>query len=337
MKFVVILFSLVAFNVSANEAVLDSIRSEKRSEGLYVIHKVDEKETLYSIAKRYGGDITQIIEHNKILYNTINIGQVLEVLVTQKMPEPTQQDPKEVDGVHLIKDGETLYSISKKYDVKVRELKKWNKLKGNEIAIGSPIKVSKNGDVSKFELSKEVPTSHEENPELKAPTKPAETYDSHKVQTGETLHSIARQHNIEIDSLKSWNGLTSNYLFIGQLLRVKKPENTSTASLGKNESTKGIMVNEKDSEKTYEEGIASFIESMNTSKYLALHATLPTGTKIEVRNLMNNQTVQAKVVGRLPKTGPNDNLLVRLSKSAYDQLGILDSKARVEVSYLKGQ
>ena len=76
---------------------------------------------------------------------------------------------------------------------------------------------------------------------------------------------------------------------------------------------------------------------MNTSKYLALHRHLPIGTNIEVKNLMNGQLVHVKVVGKLPNTGLNKKLIVRLSKAAYDQLGILDSKARVEVSYFKTQ
>ncbi|MEO1257112.1 MAG: peptidoglycan-binding protein, partial [Bacteroidota bacterium] len=88
-------------------------------------------------------------------------------------------------------------------------------------------------------------------------------------------------------------------------------------------------------ERVFEEGVASVIESMKTSRFLALHRTLPIGTNLKVRNLMNNQVVHVKVVGKLPSTGLNKNLLLRLSQPAYDQLGILDSKSRVEVSYSK--
>ncbi len=72
-----------------------------------------------------------------------------------------------------------------------------------------------------------------------------------------------------------------------------------------------------------------------TNKYLALHRTLPIGTQLEVRNLMNNFKVYVKVVGKLPDTGVNENIVVRLSGSAYETLGVVDPRIRVEISYFK--
>ena len=42
-----------------------------------------------------------------------------------------------------------------------------------------------------------------------------------------------------------------------------------------------------------------------------------------------------RVVGPIPDTGVNDKLVVKISKSAYDRLGAIDPKFRVEVTYYK--
>ena len=76
------------------------------------------------------------------------------------------------------------------------------------------------------------------------------------------------------------------------------------------------------------------IENMDdTDKYLALHKDLPIGSLIEVRNLMNNKKVYVRVVGQLPQTGLNENVIVRLTSRSFKQLGILDARARVEIVY----
>ena len=85
-----------------------------------------------------------------------------------------------------------------------------------------------------------------------------------------------------------------------------------------------------------ESGLAELIEGSESSrKYLALHRTAKAGTIIKIRNELNNREVFVRVAGVLPPTGVNDNLVVKLSKSAYDRLGAIDQKFRVEVTYYK--
>ena len=83
-----------------------------------------------------------------------------------------------------------------------------------------------------------------------------------------------------------------------------------------------------------EVGIAAPIASSGTDKYLALHKTAPIGTIMQVKNQMNGQSVYVRVIGALPDTGENDNILVRLSPRAVQKLGTTDSKFRVETSYV---
>jgi hypothetical protein len=58
---------------------------------------------------------------------------------------------------------------------------------------------------------------------------------------------------------------------------------------------------------------------------------------MRVRNEMTNLSVFVRVVGKLPATGANNNVLIRLSTAAQAALGALDEKVRVEVSYVPSQ
>lgn len=69
--------------------------------------------------------------------------------------------------------------------------------------------------------------------------------------------------------------------------------------------------------------------------YLALHRTAPMGTILKVRNEMNNREVFVRVQGKLPDTALTDKVIIRISRSAYDRLGAIDPRFRVEVTYYK--
>lgn len=55
---------------------------------------------------------------------------------------------------------------------------------------------------------------------------------------------------------------------------------------------------------------------------------------MQVRNEMNNLSVFVKVVGKLPDTGANDKLVVKITQKAYERLAAVDKRFRVEVTYL---
>ncbi len=65
-----------------------------------------------------------------------------------------------------------------------------------------------------------------------------------------------------------------------------------------------------------------------------MHKTAPVGTIMQVKNAGNGQSVYVRVIGKLPDTGENNNILVRLSPRAVQKLGTNDSRFRVETSYV---
>ena len=102
---------------------------------------------------------------------------------------------------YIIKKGDTLYSISRKFNIPINTLKQINNLQDNNLSIGQKIYLT---DFNKNNNSK-----------------------TYIVQRGDTLYAIAKKYNIPLERLKVINGLTDNILQIGQMLIIEneKDEN----------------------------------------------------------------------------------------------------------------
>jgi LysM repeat protein len=82
----------------------------------------------------------------------------------------------------------------------------------------------------------------------------------------------------------------------------------------------------------YERGLGGMIEnSESTQKHLALHRTLPNGTMLVVKNAANGRTAVVKIIGKLPDTGDNDKVIIKVSKLTYDALLARGKKFAVEL------
>ncbi|MDX2305047.1 MAG: LysM peptidoglycan-binding domain-containing protein [Microscillaceae bacterium] len=82
-----------------------------------------------------------------------------------------------------------------------------------------------------------------------------------------------------------------------------------------------ISENAQAQSKFYERGLAEIIpDGQKTGKNLALHRSLPVGKKIGVRNPVNGRVITIEIVGRLPDTGANEKIILKVSEAAYRQL-----------------
>lgn len=131
---------------------------------------------------------------------------------------------------YVVKQGETLYSISKKLDVNVAELKQWNNLDGNNIAIDQVLIYYRQD-----EESEELPTTSEDSGSLIKQQEYSEN-DFYLVKSGDNLYSIARTHNMTVDELKALNNLESNIIHVGQQLAVRKLSVGPSVSLSAEEA-----------------------------------------------------------------------------------------------------
>ncbi|NJN41207.1 MAG: LysM peptidoglycan-binding domain-containing protein [Flammeovirgaceae bacterium] len=239
----------------------DSLRMETENGKTFVIHQVDARETLYGISKRYNSPIAGILEFNPMADAGLDVGQILKIPYVSKSKTATAQGVT----VHRVAAKETLYSISKQYNVTVDDIKVWNNLKDNSLSQGQEliIKAAPAGKTT------DVSTIQQQS--LKG---------VHTVTSGETLFGISRQFGVSVDDLKKWNGLTSGELTVGQVLFVTQPMNTpvETKTITKTSGTdnSSIVISEgiPGSDEMKEAGLAELIEGTEGNrKYLALHRT----------------------------------------------------------------
>jgi len=71
----------------------------------------------------------------------------------------------------------------------------------------------------------------------------------------------------------------------------------------------------------------------DNGKFLALHQKAKIGSTIELRNVMLNRTIKAKVIGRIPQNVYPDDIQVLLGPTAAKSLGVIDTKFSVEIRY----
>jgi len=113
-----------------------STESEKKK-GKAVSYIVKDGDNLTSIADKYDVTVDQIKDWNDLDGDKIYSGQLLKIYSSKGAPD--KKDFK--SQYHIVKKGETLSSIADAYDVDVSDLKKWNKLKSDEILVGEKLKI----------------------------------------------------------------------------------------------------------------------------------------------------------------------------------------------------
>lgn len=110
---------------------------------------------------------------------------------------------------HKVKQGETLYSIARMYNVQLGEILLWNNLSLRDgIKVDQVLKISSPEEEASAELSE--PVIKEDN------------YIIHEVATGETMYKIARDHNVTIKDVMQWNNKSDFGVSIGEKLKIKK-------------------------------------------------------------------------------------------------------------------
>jgi LysM repeat protein len=352
-KLLIVTFSF--FNLHTPK---DSVGVETINGKVFVIHKVDEKETLYAISRRYHTTVEVIVQYNPSAGSALEIGQMLKVPYTKPTgsTSSTKSGKSNSGGVtHVVADGETLFGISKVYNVSVDEIRQWNNLSDNSLALGQELIIKKKG---------QAVTAQPKSSNVITPPAQKSKVGAHTVAAGETMFSISKKYNISVQQLKEWNSLSTNEISIGQVLFVSEPEHgvatAQTAPVQKEtpvviapkqpepvreikevkpqpkETTITITEAVKGSDEIQESGVAELIEGTDGNrKYLALHRTAPIGTILKVKNEMNNREVFVRVMGKLPDIAATDKVIIRVSKSAYDRLGAIDQRFRVQVTYYK--
>ena len=356
LRFLLLLTLLATAGVHAAPALpKDSIGLERRNGRTFVLHRVEAQETLYAIARRYNATVADVRDANPGETETLSIGQVLRVPLADALPSAATQRA----GTHLVAPSQTLFAISRQYNVTVEELRRWNQLSGNELAVGQTLVVSPPG-LAAAPAGPAIATNAPDvaaagtTPRAMAPETPPGGSDNtplpasyHRVGAGETLYAVAQRYAVSVEALRRWNGLSSDEITPGQMLAVATSEATDPPSSATDAPTPPVAdpaftgevttrtVNVTGHDKVIETGLAEVIDNTpETSRYLALHRSAPVGTILQIKNERNGRTVFVRVVGALPDTGSNNKVVVRISQKAYERLEARDRRFLVECSYI---
>lgn len=121
-------------------------------------------------------------------------------------------------NIHIVRSGENLGLIAKKYHVYVSQIKSWNGLRSNTIYPGQKLVLFGAGS-SKYFKTSSVPVNR------------SSVKSNHKVKSGENLGIIAKKYKCTTTDLKEWNNLKNSKIYPNQNLIVYKPEAKSNASV----------------------------------------------------------------------------------------------------------
>ena len=224
-------------------------------------HKVKRGDDLAEIADRYDVSVSDIKKWNKLKKNKAPLGKNLKIVTTERIAsrvKKTKVDstavaatPKaiapnsntiaqvsaketkvykeekvvsfqDVTKFYKVKKGDNLGEISEKYDVAISDLKKWNKLKNNNVPLGKKLKIITNErvvtTVKKLVKSENIAIADKTKKE--AATISDKAVDFYVVQTGDNLSTVAKKYNVSVDDLKKWNNLQDNTIQLESKLKV---------------------------------------------------------------------------------------------------------------------
>lgn len=180
-------------------------------------HIVQSGESLWGISKKYNVSVDELRAWNNLTGSDgLHPGQELvlreaktENTATETIETPLELEPSKVK-IHIVQPGESLWAISRKYDVTVDQIKEWNAMSESDgLYPGQELKLTarEQADIAN-------PTTEEST----EPTQP-KTY---TVEPGDTLYGIAQKFGLSIEELKSLNAKQSNELSVGEELKVSK-------------------------------------------------------------------------------------------------------------------
>lgn len=205
-------------------------------------HKVKSGESIYSLAKKYDVKVADIYDLNPGLKGTV-LGLNTLVSIPNSKSNKEEKTPKIEKAAtvvetkkeapiainqsvisHLVKQKETLYSISKKYGVTMESICEMNpELKTANLKVGALLIITNQNYIpqTKEEVKSEVKT--EPATAIVTKTELAVTADvTHKVQPKETLFKISKKYGVTVVELQKLNPNLPSGLPVGYTLIVKK-------------------------------------------------------------------------------------------------------------------
>jgi peptidoglycan endopeptidase LytE len=181
------------------------------SQEKYIKHKISKGENLTVIAKKYGVKAKDISKANPNAPKILKLNSILLIpnnnqISESKLPETVANN---TPGLHEVQAKETLWGISKKYNVLVDDLKKANpSLETEGLKIGQKIAIPSNS----------IAVSEKPIDDLKIVT---DVEVEVEVQPKETKYAIAKRYGLTVTELEKQNPFIKGKLPVGYVLKIR--------------------------------------------------------------------------------------------------------------------
>jgi membrane-bound lytic murein transglycosylase D len=213
-------------------------------------HKVKKGDNLGEISDKFGVSVAEVKKWNRLKGTNIPVGKSLKIIKNERVVTTVRREVKadknavetsiasteneKKSDFYVVEKGDNLFSISKKFNVSLEDLKKWNNLDGLNVEQGSKLALAENEQI-------EVEATN--NAEVKIT--------EHIVEKGETIGSIAKKYDVSVSDIKDWNNIDNNTIHLGNKLIVSKKYFISSDSKNNPTKKESIASNDRNEVKLY--------------------------------------------------------------------------------------
>ena len=197
----------------------------------YYVHNVVQGDTFYSLSKRYGVDEATIRENNPHLAEGLKTGLVIKIPVVRAESRPlSERKMSRLFDTHVVNQGETAYSISRRYGISLQTLIEDNPgFDPAHLSIGQKInvRIKSQGQTHPEQIKEEIAQYTENLNSVST------HFTHHAVKQGETLYSLSRSLNIPVDTLAKYNAEElKDGLKMGSILRIPVKDTVAQSVAG---------------------------------------------------------------------------------------------------------
>jgi len=210
----------------------------KKIKGIeYYVYKVEVSEGLLAIGRKFDISVDEINKANPDLNNDLKVGQKILIPIDKNVSTTSQNEvTSNIEfELHEVKKKQTLFAISKKYEVSQEEIKKHNPQIENGLQVGMILQIPKQvKEKKKTEVEKAGNEEIKIQPKEKVSSE--KSYKIHIVQTYETLYSISKKYQVEIVEIIKLNPTSATSISIGMELKIPTNKETSITLNQKDDS-----------------------------------------------------------------------------------------------------
>ncbi len=142
------LVKLLEYNDLSNDGLVKGDQwiylEKKHKEGNRDLYTSLQNETLYEVSQNNGVQLAMLAEYNQVPGDIlVKKGDIIKLRPGAVTPAPAKATAMAAARTHQVQPKEGLYTISKKYNVSVEELKEWNNLSSNDLQMGQQLIIAK--------------------------------------------------------------------------------------------------------------------------------------------------------------------------------------------------